>query len=339
MDAIDKAYHAESRFIAQCSDIDVLIDRVADYREDARVAAQRGETKARLRMADLLELAEDRITELKVLALNKGRKEEDRARQRVVDQRPVEREHAERQAREQAAQQAAREREVADRQRQIAADKAAREAQVLRTKQAEIKHTAPEQRVEPKQGPVPERGQRAMAAHMGASGATPLCPPTPSHPKVPAPSVNVGAGNIGSRLMSPQRIVTAHAATQGQGVRAVPPVRMSETPTRAPVLPACAVPPAKTSINVVAGAPRIQTLPSEASSGHSVQKPAAVPSSVGPIYTGTDLVRYRTERGLTQRQAAEQLGVAHGTIAKAEMGLAKPLGEALQAGMHAARLQ
>lgn len=48
-----------------------------------------------------------------------------------------------------------------------------------------------------------------------------------------------------------------------------------------------------------------------------------------PALTGADLVRWRKQRGLTQRAAAALLGVAHGTVGKAEMVPCRALGEAL----------
>lgn len=48
-----------------------------------------------------------------------------------------------------------------------------------------------------------------------------------------------------------------------------------------------------------------------------------------PPLTGSDLARFRAASGLTQRQAATLLGVAHGTVAKAELAGDKALGEQL----------
>ncbi|MCA9488762.1 MAG: hypothetical protein H6738_20300 [Alphaproteobacteria bacterium] len=51
--------------------------------------------------------------------------------------------------------------------------------------------------------------------------------------------------------------------------------------------------------------------------------------------TGGELARFRSERGLSQRQAAEILGVAHGTVAKAELAPEKALGEQLDRALRA----
>lgn len=58
--------------------------------------------------------------------------------------------------------------------------------------------------------------------------------------------------------------------------------------------------------------------------------------AAAPALTGADLARYREAHGFTQRQAAERLGVAHGTVAKAELLPAQPLGDRLQEALQAA---
>ena len=60
--------------------------------------------------------------------------------------------------------------------------------------------------------------------------------------------------------------------------------------------------------------------------------PAAVEGARTPTeapLTGADLAAFRAGSGLTQRQAAALLGVAHGTVAKAELAADKALGEQL----------
>jgi len=49
--------------------------------------------------------------------------------------------------------------------------------------------------------------------------------------------------------------------------------------------------------------------------------------------TGGDLARWRAARGITQRDAAAELGVAPSTVAKAELVPSKQLGEHLQSAM------
>lgn len=52
--------------------------------------------------------------------------------------------------------------------------------------------------------------------------------------------------------------------------------------------------------------------------------------ATGNELTGADLARWRATAGLTQRQAAVKLGVAHGTIAKAELASGKQLGKQME---------
>lgn len=74
--------------------------------------------------------------------------------------------------------------------------------------------------------------------------------------------------------------------------------------------------------------------------------PEALPSwaeasgTPGPaVLTGADLARYREAQAISQREAAERFGVAHGTVAKAELLPAQPLGERLQMALQAALRQ
>ncbi len=62
---------------------------------------------------------------------------------------------------------------------------------------------------------------------------------------------------------------------------------------------------------------------------------ASAPGGDGPRLTGQDLVRFRAARSISQRGAAELLGVAHGTVAKAELLPDKPLAEQLERALKA----
>lgn len=55
-----------------------------------------------------------------------------------------------------------------------------------------------------------------------------------------------------------------------------------------------------------------------------------VSAANGGEFTSAELARWRAAVGLTQRQAAVRLGVAHGTVAKAELAFWKQMEEALQ---------
>ena len=63
----------------------------------------------------------------------------------------------------------------------------------------------------------------------------------------------------------------------------------------------------------------------------------ALTSSATAALTGADLAAWRAGRGLTQRPAADLLGVAPSTVAKAELLPGKALGDRLQVALAAAR--
>jgi DNA-binding XRE family transcriptional regulator len=70
MHPVDRFFHDQKQFIVGCDDGYELLDRMADYRDDFRRAEARGDTRAKLRMSDLLELAEDRLVKLKARGLH-----------------------------------------------------------------------------------------------------------------------------------------------------------------------------------------------------------------------------------------------------------------------------
>lgn len=114
--------------------------------------------------------------------------------------------------------------------------------------------------------------------------------------------------------------------------RAVKPPRVEIAPRPAPAYTprsaaprSPAPPPSAPSAAVSTARLANQTAPANPAP-LSAQK-AAVPLN------GADLVRWRTAGGLTQRAAAEVLGVAPSTVAKAELLPAKALGEALVAAL------
>ena len=82
--------------------------------------------------------------------------------------------------------------------------------------------------------------------------------------------------------------------------------------------------------------------PAEAAAPERTAATSAAPPSVSSdaspepeALTGADLARWRSAAGLSQRQAAAQLGVAHGTVAKAELAPDKALGEQLDRALRA----
>ncbi len=105
--------------------------------------------------------------------------------------------------------------------------------------------------------------------------------------------------------------------------RVVTPPRAQPSPASAP---AATAPPRRPLPTLPA--PMMPRTPREA-------PPAFMPQSTD-VLTGADLAAWRSARGLTQRPAAELLGVAPSTVAKAELLPGKALGEQLQVALAAA---
>jgi hypothetical protein len=287
MDAIDRAFHEESAFIARCADVHALLDRMADYRHDGRAAAQKGWTKARLRAEDLIELAQARVVVLKAEAMRvKARRPEPA---RVNTSPPPRAELPSPPVRASVAPPARRERPVVQvapvRSRESEATE--RRMKMLEAQLAEAQ--AAELRAKRERTQAEERERLAVAKEL-------------EREKEAAARKERAKAEARTELEGPaERTVVA--------VQCAPviPAPLDEDPLYADLF-ARAVEPAP----VAASAPAV-------------------------VYTGGDLAKYRAETGLTQRLAAVRFGVAHGTIAKAEMDATKVLGAQLQAGMRNVR--
>ena len=82
---------------------------------------------------------------------------------------------------------------------------------------------------------------------------------------------------------------------------------------------------------VVAPAEEVTALPAYSS-------PASMnASAAAEAISGVDLARWRSAASLPQRQAAVQVGVAHGTVAKAAFAVEKALGEQLNRALREAQ--
>lgn len=330
MDAIDRAFEQESAFIARCDDVGALLDRMGDYRADGREAARRGMTKARLRAEDLVELAEERVAEIKAGAI-RGKAARERAKVEASDKaaraakaraeeeererlEKLEAELAEARAEARKAQRervAAEEREAA---RERAAERAAEER--ARVRRAEAERAVAEKAAAARKEQVDAAAQRererkaaeATADRRGTAGS----PGGAKAPVVrsPAPSTTSAVTANGAMASVP--------LPAGQGTK---------TPLAADVAPG------ERPATALASEPAVRPARTDEDSLHADPFMPVSVSAVGVVYTGADLARYRADHGLTQRLAAHQFGVAHGTIAKAEMDPAKPLGEILQTGM------
>lgn len=61
MATLEQVFHREKAWIAACDDVDALIEKIGDYREDVRVAERDGQMLMRMRAGDLIELAQSRV--------------------------------------------------------------------------------------------------------------------------------------------------------------------------------------------------------------------------------------------------------------------------------------
>lgn len=80
MDPLEREVLAQKAWIRQCEDLAALLDRMACYREDLRLGTRSGNPLLQVRASDLLELAEDRLVELKATRIVAAQREDAAAR-------------------------------------------------------------------------------------------------------------------------------------------------------------------------------------------------------------------------------------------------------------------
>lgn len=85
MATLDELFAQHKAWIAACEDVNALLDRIAEWREDARVGEARGDYVLQMRAGDLVELAQRRAVRLKAAAIRAGR----HAARPTVAARPV----------------------------------------------------------------------------------------------------------------------------------------------------------------------------------------------------------------------------------------------------------
>jgi hypothetical protein len=347
MDAIDRAFEEESMFIAGCPDVSVLLDRMADYREEGRLATRRGIIKGRLRADDLVELAETRITALKANAIRAkiqreqgewaAREEKERQRaakeekERVVLAEKSRREEEDQ--RRQQAQAALEERQAAEEEERqaserVAAERRAQDAAHRRREEGEVQAAAERRATQA----AAERRATQAAAERRATQAAAEAQATAERRAVDRAAAEKRAASAqGAREIEARSPPAPAAGAPGPSTR--PTTMVRPTPPELPIMAPRAdraTPADRPDIGLTPPTPTTRPVEEPANPVQVVEPTSPVD---GTVYTGADLLRFRSERSLTQRQAALLLGVAPGTIAKAELLPAKPLGEALQVGM------
>ncbi len=65
MATLEQVFQQEKAWIAACEDVDALVEKIGDYRDDVRVAERDGHMLMRMRAGDLIELAQDRVVRLR----------------------------------------------------------------------------------------------------------------------------------------------------------------------------------------------------------------------------------------------------------------------------------
>ena len=172
----------------------------------------------------------------------------------------------------------------------------------------------------------PSNVTTAGAIDKPASLATvPVSPLAVQAPGVPSTSASPPAGQSERQPTPPFTPPKTHRMEPER--RVVPPPHTPSSPAKAAAATATAkrLPP---SLPAPLGPRAPAPTPPAA--------PRALTSPPTAMLTGADLAAWRAARGLTQRPAADLLGVAPSTVAKAELLPAKVLGEQLQIALAAA---
>ncbi len=363
MDASDRAYQNERAFIGECGSVPALLDRMADYRDAQRVAATRGNAKAQLRASDLLELAEDRIIEIKSRRNRHVAQPPTRppipchgdpsSPRALSDREPPQHEAQERpQTRppephpapdeEQQARAARRARRNQERLLEMQAE--LERAQEARLREERLRREARERAEAAEQESMRlaalrsqlrrerEAQERAARERQAAEQAAAV---KERQARVRAVRVERALEEQRrqealERRASRERRGSVDAAVLHHDQEAV--VTPTDVPAvRSPRVPLAEAPENPPTPSHTASTPA--TPPRQTSSQEAKPRPEHAERQPAPTYTGADIIRFRDKHSLTQRAAAERLGVAHGTVAKAECAPQKPLGPTLQEAM------
>jgi hypothetical protein len=297
MDTLEQAFREERAFIARCTDVAMLLERMTDYRAYRREALATGNIPLRLRADDLLELAEDRIVTLKA-----------EAQRRTIQADPLEVATGSRPQgglpratdppnppRPTPPERLSTKGEPVERDLGVTlARTSAATSRAVRDVSASVRFpgAVQPQMVEARAAALqPHRAETLAARRPVGSSALPPRATTPARPEP---------------LLVPERVIGAPGGSRPPGLVSPPASTVSQLETGPAAYPAgCGV--------------AVPTGPM--ASGDSPPATTAL--------TGADLLHFRQRAGLTQREAAIRLGVAHGTVGKAEAAAHRPLSPAL----------
>ncbi len=311
MPTLEQVFQQEKAWIADCDDVDALIEKIGDWRDSLRVAERDGDQLVRMRAGDLVGLARSRVVRLQAGAIRQreeappAKKVAAKIEDQRVETRPVETVRApEPRETRSGAERGAAERTAREEAALAATTKAKADARIAAAEAAKI-----ELQNELLRAQV-EAVKRAASA---PAAATPTVnkPPTPERAPLPKPVAATGP--------SPKATTRAPAKTTA-GMRASP----SQ--------------PATVRRNDDEGYTEADRL-ALASVGHWPPTPLGHRGAFWPKHddwprdwtlTGGDLGRFRGEINLTRAVFAAQLGVPSALVKDAELKPREKLGPALQ---------
>lgn len=349
---IEAAFRAERARIRAASDVRALREMQADYQDQLDAGELPG--VAGMRARDLVELIDERVEALEAAR----RAKVDRAKQarreeaRRAEQQAAQRARASREAQRRRLEEAQRKEQ--ERARRVADEERAAAARLANARAAEVEARA-----------ALLRAQAARAARASATTSVSKPARQPSKPARPSPLERAVTAPVAKATASTSIEDADRAALVSVG-RWPPPEPQAESLFWSPDahfpkewdLTGFDLAMFRGRLNVTQrvlagqlGVEAVEVARAEAKAKEKVRPALQVAllraladfrrdnaRSVGTAapgtaptaaLTGADLGQFRAQRGLSQRQAAGILGVAHGTVAKAELVPDKALGEQL----------
>ena len=310
MATLEQVFQREKAWIAECDDVDVLIDKIGDWRESLRVAERDGDQLVRMRAGDLVKLARGRGVRLRAGAMREqveapAKKVVSQVEDQRIELRPAEAVRTPEQREQRPAAESAAVRSAREEAARAASAKAKADARIRAAEAAKIELENELLRAQV------EAAKRASAPSAAATG--PARAPT-------------------MERAGPTKVVAAAAA---------PPPRTASAASPAPSTKAARAPRSKE-----AAAPRHDDHGyteadrlALASVGHWPPTPPGHRGTFWSKYddwprewtvTGGDLGRFRGEINLPRAVFAAHLGVPSAVVKDAEMNPRERVGPALQ---------
>lgn len=307
MPTLEQVFQQEKAWIADCDDVDALIEKIGDWRDSLRVAERDGDQLVRMRAGDLVGLARSRVVRLQAGAIRQreeappAKKVAAKIEDQRVETRPVETVRApEPRETRPGAERGAAERNAREEAALAATAKAKADARIAAAEVAKIQLQNELLKAQL------EAAKRAAAAPVAA------VPPAPNPARAARAKPVVGAGPVAPK--------PATAAPKPANIKAA-----RREPAAAP----------RDADDGYSEADRLAL----ASVGHSPTTPVGHRGAFWSkqddwprdwTLTGGDLGRFRGEINLTRAVFAAQLGVPSLMVRDAEMSPREKVGPALQ---------